>query len=182
MKDLYILSTRAPYPIRKGDQVILEAKIRILSKYFNICLITPEDADFPYENNLNFKIKFKFYKKRWFDIVIGLIYCLKEKYPIHFSIFYSREGKKIVEKIIKKNNSFLHLHLARSIILCGNKLPENLSVDFIDSMQLALNNRSSNFFLTNLFFFFESKFAVKVENFLAKKSYYDCAVSKRDAL
>ena len=182
MKDLYILSTRAPYPIRKGDQVTLDAKIRILSKYFNIFLITPKNAYFPYEHYLNCKIKFKFYKKRWVDLFLGLIYCFKKKYPLHFSLFYSKEGEKIVEKIIKKNSNFFHLHLARSIILCGNKLPENLSIDFIDSMQLALKNRTSNFFLTNLFFFFESKFAAKVENFLAKKSYYASAVSKRDAL
>ena len=69
----------------------------------------------------------------------------KKKYPIHFSIFI-QEGVKIVEKILKKNNSFFHLHLARSIIICGNKLPENLSVDFIDSMQLALKIEPQIFF------------------------------------
>ena len=62
LKDLHELLKKIDLNLTESTAIDIGANIGNhsieFSKYFNICLITPENANFPYENNLNFKIKF----------------------------------------------------------------------------------------------------------------------------
>ena len=178
---IVLFSTRAPGPVRKGDQTILDAKIRFFKKSAKLVLICPK---LNAEERLFFAESYASgcelieYRKKGADLFTGFLKCLFGNMPFHYAFFFGSDAKALLAKL--PQSTHIHFLLSRSLINFSEDLSRH-SIDFIDSGYLALKNRNSKTFLLKRLFHFESLRAQRFEERIAKKSKFSSAVSVLDA-
>ncbi len=173
---IFILLSRVPYPLEKGDKLRAYYQIRDLSEHFNIILFAF------YENqlhpNANAEISkycklFVPYKLNWFSKAIGLIYALFSGLPFQTGFFYSRRAKKAINKLLNSEKpNLVYVQLVRVANYLEN-YPITKVLDLQDALSENMLRRANNEkYFKNFFFRIEYNRIKKYEASLVDK--YDC--------
>lgn len=180
-KKIVLFSTRCPGPIRKGDQTILDAKIRFLSNSNEVILICPRlnanEHSF-FQENYAGRCKLLEYRKYFWDLCWGFFRCFRHKIPFHHALFFSSKAQNLLAKL--EQPVHIHFILSRSVINYSGDLSKH-SIDFIDSGYLALRNRVSRGVFLKSLLSFDSERARRFESNLALNCQFSSAVSAKDA-
>lgn len=144
MKILYITS-RFPYPLLKGDQVVAYHRIKDLSKKHNIILLSFYERD---EDLKGIKYMEQYCSSiytvklpKWQSLMNVGLNALFSNLPLQVLYYRSPMFKRCLKKIIAEQKiDLIHSYLIRnSEYLKDIQLPK--IIDLIDSMQLNLGRR-----------------------------------------
>ena len=178
---IVIFSTRAPGPIRKGDQTILDAKIRFFERANKLLLICPKLDRIErlyFEQNYSSNCSLLEYERSASDVVKGLFRCLWFKMPFHYASFYSSEARIFLKRTSIAHS--VHFMLARSLINYTGPFNQH-SIDFVDSGYLALKKRHVKGFILKLMLYVDSIRSKKFECRVSGWFKFASAVSAKDA-
>ena len=155
MKKILMLSTRYPFPVRKGDQVVLNNRLSILQKKYHIDLVTfINNSKYHFDDEKKFKnVTFHKIKFSYLEALKNILINFFQYKPFQIVIYNQSALKNYIEKLISKNNySKIHYILIRSSYFVSNKEIPNI-LDAVDSMQLNLKELVSkiSFFKKKLY-------------------------------
>jgi polysaccharide biosynthesis protein PslH len=145
MKKILMLSTRYPFPVRKGDQVVLNNRLSILQKKYHIDLVTfINNSDYHIDEEKKFKnVTFHKIKFSYLEALKNAIINFFQYKPFQIVIYNQSALKKYIENLISENSySKIHYILIRSSYFASNKEIPNV-LDAVDSMQLNLKELAS---------------------------------------
>lgn len=183
-ESIFILLSRVPYPLEKGDKLRAYHQIRELSEHYNITLFAfCENILHPQAISEISKYCTHFipYKLCWFTKFIGLFYALFTGLPFQTAYFFSYKAKRAIKGLIKlEKPKFAYVQLVR----VANYL-ENYPIVKILDLQDALSanmlrraNRETG--IKKLFFKNEYKRILKYENALLNKYDAYTIISEND--
>ena len=170
-----MLSTRYPFPVRKGDQVVIKTRLAVLSSKFTIdfvCFGKESERAHVLEKqykNINFHVI-------PFSYTVALTKCFLNFFsdqPFQVAAFDQPKIKAYVSELLNLNHyQFVHHFLIRSMTWTQFNEKYVRIMDAIDSMQLNLTEliKKSPFFL-RLIYKIEKKRVSAFENQLHK--YFD---------
>lgn len=144
--NILFVSSRFPYPPLKGDQLIIYNRIRTLSKFHDIILITFYENE---EEKSNIKEIEKFCKKIYsihlnklesvYNIIKGLFFCST---PMQINYYSSNRFREILSQILNMHKiDIIHVFLIRMFNYYKIMQGYPLILEAIDSMQLNLHRR-----------------------------------------
>jgi len=166
---IFILLSRVPYPLEKGDKLRAYHQIRELSKKNEIilCALNPDKklnkqkafaALQPFCRSINF-IDVPFYRKAW-----NMALAFFKGLPIQTGYFYSKEASKKIKKLIdeyKPDHIYCQLLRTAEYVL-DIKIPKTL--DYQDVFSYGVKRRMErSSFLTKPFFNMEYKRLLRYE-------------------
>lgn len=180
-----MLSTRYPFPVRKGDQVVIKTRLAVLNSKFKIDFVCfGKEADRVHRlekeyNNINFHVI-------PFSYTVAITKCFINIFsdqPFQVAAFDQPKIKAYVSELLNLNHyQFIHHFLIRSMTWSQDDKKFVRIMDAIDSMQLNLTEliKKSPFFV-KLIYKEENKRVSVFENQLHK--YFDqiWTVAARDA-
>ena len=180
-----MLSTRYPFPVRKGDQAVIKTRFAVLNSKFTIdfvCLGKEANRVHKLEkeyNNINFHVI-------PFSYTVAITKCFINIFsdqPFQVAAFDQPKIKAYVSELLNLNHyQFIHHFLIRSMTWTQINKKYVRIMDAIDSMQLNLSEliKKSPFFM-KLIYKIEKKRVSIFENQLHK--YFDqiWTVAARDA-
>jgi len=166
---IFILLSRVPYPLEKGDKLRAYHQIRELSKKNEIilCALNPDKklnkqkafaALQPFCRSINF-IDVPFYRKAW-----NMALAFFKGLPIQTGYFYSKEASKKIKKLIDEYNpDHIYCQLLRTAeYVLDIKIPKTL--DYQDVFSYGVKRRMErSSFLTKPFFNMEYKRLLRYE-------------------
>lgn len=179
MNNILYITSRFPYPPVRGDQLILYNRIKILSKRYNITLLTLYENENQLKNLKNLEpfckkvICIKLTKIKSFLNI--LIYGFFTKLPLQVIYFKSGKFKRQIETLLQ-NDSFdiIHVYTLRMAEYVKN-LKKSKVLDLIDSMQLNLVRRvQSEKYLNKILFREELMRIRRYENEIIRR--YDATI------
>ena len=135
-----MLSTRYPFPVRKGDQVVLNNRLSILQKKYHIDLVTfINNSKYHFDDEKKFKnVTFHKIKFSYLEALKNILINFFQYKPFQIVIYNQSAIKNYIEKLISENNySKIHYILIRSSYFVSNKEIPNI-LDAVDSMHLNL--------------------------------------------
>jgi glycosyltransferase involved in cell wall biosynthesis len=160
MKKILMLSTRYPFPVRKGDQVVINNRLLILQKKYNIDLVTfVKNSRQHTQEEKQFKnVTFHRIKFSYLEAIKKILTNLFKNEPFQIEIYNQKNYINYVNSLISKNNySKIHYILIRSSFFKFNKRIPTL-LDAVDSMQLNLQQIiSKSSFFKKIIYLFELK-------------------------
>ncbi len=175
-ENIFILLSRVPYPLEKGDKLRAFYQIKELSEHFNITLFAF------YEKKLHpdavseiskYCKEFIPYKLNWFSHIIGLIIALFKGIPFQTGYFYSLKAKKRIIKILQSEKpQLVYVQLVRVANYLEN-YPITKVLDLQDALSENMLRRANREkYFKNFFFRLEYNRTKKYESSLIEK--YDC--------
>lgn len=175
-ENIFILLSRVPYPLEKGDKLRAFYQIKELSQQFNITLFAF------YEKNIHpdaiqeiskYCNKIFTYKLNWFSKVIGLFISLVKGIPFQTGYFYSRKAKKKIHEILLlEKPQIVYVQLIR-VANYLEDYPIMKVLDLQDALSENMLRRANRErFLKYFFFRIEYLRIKKYETSIIEK--YDC--------
>lgn len=175
-ENIFILLSRVPYPLEKGDKLRAFYQIKELSEQFNITLFAF------YEKNIHpdaiqeiskYCNKIFTYKLNWFSKVIGLFISLVKGIPFQTGYFYSRKAKKKIHEILLlEKPQIVYVQLIR-VANYLEDYPIMKVLDLQDALSENMLRRANRErFLKYFFFRIEYLRIKKYETSIIEK--YDC--------
>lgn len=145
MKILFI-SARYPYPPLKGDQVVVYNRLKTLSKFHNIVLLTfyENDAELSTLNELKKFCSQIYVVKRnkiasYWNMLKGLMFG---ELPLQVNYYYSEAFKKCLKIILETESiEIVHIFLIRLMEYRNEIKGIPVFLEAIDSMQLNIERR-----------------------------------------
>ncbi|MCD6112159.1 MAG: glycosyltransferase [Bacteroidales bacterium] len=165
---IFVLLSRVPYPIEKGDKLRAYHQIKYLAKKNEIilCALCDNKLD---KNAVKELSKFcksvTIIKLPKFKIFLNIIKSIFNGNPFQVGYFYNRKAKKIIDKIIlEENPDHIFCQLLRIAEYVKNyNIPKTL--DYQDVFSKGVERRIKNAaFLLKPFFKSEYKRLLKAEN------------------
>lgn len=156
-KNLFILLSRIPYPLEKGDKLRAYHQIKYLSKYYNIILCSFYFSS--KENKIAQNELKKYCKKTYFIKIpillkfLGIIQVLFSNLPLQTGLFYNLITNLKLKKIINSNKiDVVYCQMLRTAPYL-NKINKPKVIDFQDALSLAIFRRikTKNIFLKLIF-------------------------------
>lgn len=169
-KKLFVISSRVPYPLDKGDKLRLYHQLRFLADHYEICLCSLDDSG---EGNKHLdelkKIvpnthiislnKFMIY----FNLFIGMFG--RRPYQVYY--FFQRKAQQRVDKIIKEfqpDHIYCQLLRAAEYIKGYHDIPK--TIDYQDAFSKGIERRIEKAKLYKGIFRSEHKRLLKYENLI----------------
>lgn len=183
-KELLFISARFPYPLHKGDQLVLFNNIRLMSEYYSITLITMYDEDNELENldKLHlFCIEIITIKRNRFETYFNLLISPLKLEPLQVAYYKSKKFKSELDALLsRKHFDIVHVYMLRMAHYV-NKVVSLKIISFVDSMALNMQRRVENESgLKKIIFKYESMLVKNYEKKMAKKFDRGIVVSNID--
>lgn len=142
---LVILTSRFPYPLEKGDKLRIYHQIRVLSRRYEITLISlaeqpPKDAELAHLRQFCAAIHvFRLSKLR---IAFNLISGWLQGLPLQVSYFYHPGIRKKIARLIQQEKpDHLYCQLIRMAPYVSD-LPLPKTLDFMDTFSIGMQRRA----------------------------------------
>lgn len=146
-KEILFISARFPYPLHKGDQLVLFNNIRLVSKDYSITLLTMYDEDSELENLDKLKLYCKeiiSVKRSKTETYFNLLLSPLMLEPLQVAYYKSSGFKTELNKLLS-NKSFDIIHVYMLRIAHYVKDLRNYKVlSLVDSMALNMSRRVQN--------------------------------------
>lgn len=185
-KNLFVLLSRIPYPLEKGDKLRAYHQLKILSKTYNLFIFALYEGEYTAESEAKVSelcVDYKFFKLTLWNRFWGMLYAIFSGLPFQTAYFFSFKAKKMILQSIQKFKPYVaYVQLIRvANYLEDIQMPKIL--DFQDALSTNMFRRSKRekVFL-RAFFKFESKLIKKYELRLLSKFNHCTIISELDRI
>lgn len=142
---LFIISSRFPYPLEKGDKLRLYHQIRVLSLYFDITLISLSDqsvSNADQDELLKYCKAIKiFHRRKWSIYMNGMLGFIRGL-PAQLSYFFHPAIKKQIHQLIlEEQPGHIYCQLIRVAEYIKDQ-PGLKTIDYMDCFSLSSYKRS----------------------------------------
>lgn len=137
MKKVLFLTSRLPYPPIGGDRLKNYWMLNILSKYFNVHLVSITDKNVPkdfYDWVNHLGISYKIFKKSKIDSYINALRFITKSLPIQVNYYFYKEIKSYVDSIYAEFDLLISTLIRTSEYIIDKDKPKIL--DMTDSIAL----------------------------------------------
>lgn len=142
---VFVLLSRFPYPLEKGDKLRIYHQIKELSKYHEIVLCALSDEPVSKESyrvltQYCSRIEvIRIYKLNiYFNLILKLFFSKKS---IQVSYFYNKRAQKIIDLLIKETNpNHIYCQLIR-VTEYVKKSPIPKTLDYMDALARGMERR-----------------------------------------
>lgn len=183
--NILFMSPRFPYPTLKGDQLIVYQRIKELSEFFDITLLTfyEDKKDLDEIDHLKqfcseiVTVRLSRYQTIK-NVVTGLF---SSNLPLQVSYFQSKKYQQELDRIIRRKKiDLIHTYTLRlSEYTKGRKIP--VVYELIDSMQLNIENMVREERLPKKWIYkIEQKRMAEYEDLLCKNEQFVSVVAEKD--
>ena len=147
LQRLWIVTSRFPYPIEKGDKLRLYFQLKELSKYYDITLFTlcenyPKEQHVEVLNQYCSEIIFEkihFLSRLWQTFI-----SFTRKFPLQVGYFRNDKLQKIIhQKCIESPPDVIYCHLIRMAEYVRH-LPIPKVIDYMDAFSLGMFRAAEN--------------------------------------
>lgn len=183
-KNLFVLLSRVPYPLEKGDKLRAYHQLKILAKTYNLFIFALYEEDYTAEAEAKVSelcVDYRFFKLTLWNRFWGMLCAILSGLPFQTAYFFSFKAKK---EILQSINDFKADVAYVQLIRVANYL-ENIQMPKILDLQDALStnmlrrSKREQWFLS-AFFKFESKLIKKYELRLLSKFNHCTIISELD--
>tara|TARA_B110000971_G_C20036904_1_gene514865 strand:- start:4389 stop:5555 length:1167 start_codon:yes stop_codon:yes gene_type:complete len=146
---LFIITSRIPYPLDKGDKLRIYHQMKTLAKVNDLYLCA---IQLPFSNKTSaakteletFCKEVHFIKLSLLEVCLSLISALFSKLPFQTALFTSKNGKKQVVKLLKDiKPSHIYCQLSRAAeYVRGSEVSKTL--DYMDVFSKGFERRTQN--------------------------------------
>jgi polysaccharide biosynthesis protein PslH len=150
---IFVILSRVPYPLEKGDKLRAFNQIKELSKNNQIYLFALNDID-SNEQAIRELLKYckeiTVFKLTKLTIVLNLIRTLFDGKPFQVGYFYSRKAQKVIDTLIKKYQpDHIYCQLIRTAEYAKPYTTIPRTLDFMDVFSKGMERRrsTSSFYL-----------------------------------
>ena len=143
---LFVLLSRVPYPLGKGDKLRAYEQLKILNQEYQIhlcCLHGKSSVSDEIANELS-KIctDYSIIKLTWFNRVTSILKGLLSKKPIQVSYFYQKRAfKKVQEQIRQFNPEHIYCQLIRTTEYVKANFEVTKTLDYMDALSTGMIRR-----------------------------------------
>lgn len=183
-KKLFIISSRVPYPLDKGDKLRLYHQLRYLSLHFELCLCSLDDtgsgADYLNELKKVVPNSHIIQLKKW-QIYVNLFFGMFGRRPYQVYYFFQRNAKKQVDQIIKEykpDHIYCQLIRAAEYVKGYHEIPK--TIDYQDAFSKGMERRIDKAKWLKGIFRSEHKRLLKYENLTFDYFDYHTIISEED--
>jgi len=146
-KKILFVSARFPYPLHKGDQLVLFNNIKLVSREYSITLITMYDE----KGELNNLDKIQLYceeiitvKRKKIESYFNMFLSIFRQEPLQVAYYRNNLFKKTLNKLLKTNSyDLVHVYMLR-IAHYAENISNNKVISLVDSMYLNMSRRVEN--------------------------------------
>lgn len=183
-KKLFVISSRVPYPLDKGDKLRLYHQLCHLKDHFEICLCSLNDTNIDEKAANELKaitddlhiIKLSKWKI-YFNSLLGLL----GRKPIQVHYFYQSKVHRRVKKIIDDYKpDFIYCQLIRTAEYVKDFHDINKTIDYQDAFSKGVERRIENEKLLKSFYRSEHKRLLKYENVIYDYFEHHTIISEED--
>lgn len=144
--NLFLICPRFPYPVLKGDQVIVYNRLKYLSEFHEITLLAFTDKDIKredYDHIKTFCADVYLVKKSQYTSYISMFFGLfKNCLPIQVNYYESTSFREKIQWILNsKQYDMVHIFLLRLMPYANIIKNVPIVLEAIDSMQLNIERR-----------------------------------------
>jgi polysaccharide biosynthesis protein PslH len=143
-KSILFISARFPYPLDKGDRLVLFNNIKLASKEFNVTLFTMYDENDELINLDKLKkycVNIVTIKRSKIETYFNLILSLLTLKPLQVAYYESKKfQKRLDELLLEQQFDILHVYMLRMAHYIEN-LDYFKILSLIDSMSLNISRR-----------------------------------------
>ena len=183
---LFVLTSRIPYPLEKGDKLRIFNQLKGLSKTHTIflCSIQWPETIIPVETKnilLEFCDEIHFVKLSYTKIFFSLIKAIFNREPFQSALFYDINVQKKINKLILNiKPDHIYCQLTRvAKYLVEHDIPKTL--DYMDAFSKGMEriaNKSS--LISRWFYYWESNKQKKYESIMMNEFDHHTIISKED--
>jgi glycosyltransferase involved in cell wall biosynthesis len=165
---IFVLLSRIPFPLEKGDKLRAYNQLKVLSEKFSISLfaLTEEKIHIDAQKELlSFCDEFNYVKINPLRKYFSIFKAFFTKLPFQVAYYYSPKIKKEIDRTLKSSKADLaYVQLVRM-----SKYVENIDIikliDFQDALSVNMSRRAEKeTFLKKMFFNIESRRMEKYED------------------
>jgi len=182
---IFVIASRIPYPLEKGDKLRIYHQVKELSKNHDILLCCLYDGAIPQNAKAELEkicSRVEFIKLSPIKILINLFFTLFSNLPFQVSYFYQKKAQKKVDKLIsdfKPDHLYAQLIRTSEYIKSKHHIPKTL--DYMDSFSKGMERRVKN--ASKLFQFVyesEAKRLLRYENLIYDYFEHHTIISEQD--
>lgn len=144
---IFVILSRVPYPLEKGDKLRAFNQIKELSKHNEVFLFALNDIELDKDALTELKkycSEVTIHKLTKFTIVLNLIRTLFDGKPFQVGYFYSRKARKKIAALIKKNQpEHIYCQLIRTAEYAKPFPQIPCTLDFMDVFSKGMERRKS---------------------------------------
>lgn len=174
-KSLLMLSTEFPFPIHRGDQLIVFNYMTFLKERYNITLITFGKDNISQDNIQVVSEQCErliIIRRSKIESVLNLLFCLFKQTPLQVAFFKSRRYQKEVDKLLNSDEIDYVLPFTIRVAPYVLKFKKVKTLFLIDSMYLNIYRRALNeSFFKRIVFLYEARLVKRFEKNILK--YFD---------
>jgi sugar transferase (PEP-CTERM/EpsH1 system associated) len=183
-KKLFVISSRVPYPLDKGDKLRLYHQLRFLADHYDICLCSLDDANTSDAHINELKkvvpnthvIQLKKWKIYW-SMFLGMFG--RRPYQVYY--FFQRSAQKQVDAILRDfqpDHIYCQLLRAAEYVKGYHEIPK--TIDFQDAFSKGIERRIDKASWLKSIFRSEHKRLLKYENLIVDYFDFHTIISEED--
>lgn len=183
-KKLFVISSRIPFPLDKGDKLRLYHQLRFLSEQFEICLCSIDekgDGNQHLEELKKIVQNFHVIPLGKWNKYINTFLGLFGRKPLQVYYFYQRRAKKQVDNIL---SDFAPDHIYCQLVRAAEYVKDHhqikKTIDFQDAFSKGVERRIQHQTWKKFFFKMEHKRLLKYENLIFDYFDFHTIISEED--
>ena len=168
---IFVIASRIPYPLEKGDKLRIYNQVKELSKNHEILLCCLHDGKIHPKAIKELEAicaQVEFVKLNRIKILINLFFNIFSSKPFQVSYFYQNRAQRKIDKIIsdfKPDHIYAQLIRTSEYVKLKHHIPKTL--DYMDSFSKGMQRRVQNApFLFKAVFESEAKRLLRYENLI----------------
>ncbi|MEI6487445.1 MAG: glycosyltransferase [Bacteroidota bacterium] len=182
---LFVILSRVPYPLEKGDKLRAFNQIKQLSKKHQIVLFALNDSKLDERAMAELKkycVSITIVRFSKFTIFLNLIRTLFSSKPFQVGYFYFSKAQQKVDELIKKHQpDHIYCQLIRTSEYVKNYSNIPKTLDYMDVFSKGIERRkSTNSFYMKPFFAFEYRRLLKYESYIFDFFNHKTIISEQD--
>lgn len=182
---IFVIASRIPYPLEKGDKLRIYHQIKELSKKHEVLLCCL------HENKVSDEARTELQKiceelvfiplNRW-KIPFNLLFTIFTSKPFQVSYFYQKNAQRKIDKLIKEfKPDYIYAQLIRTSEYVKHYYSISKTIDYMDSFSKGMERRAENSsFFPSLVFESEAKRLLRYENLIYEYFDHHTIISVQD--
>jgi len=98
---IHIVSSRAPLPAKKGDQIVLSKRLEAIRDRHDVTvyIISASDEEIERATVAFPNLKFVRLVRNFSDFLSGFLYSIIHGFPLHYAIFWNRSMNQVIQRL-----------------------------------------------------------------------------------
>lgn len=168
---LFVIASRIPYPLEKGDKLRIYHQVKELSKNNEVLLCCLHESSIPKEAKSELqKIckQVEFVRLSKWKIPFNMLLAFFTSKPFQVAYFYQKKAQRKIDKLIHSfKPDFIYSQLIRTSEYVKHFYAIPKTIDYMDSFSKGMERRAENArFIPRMIFDSEAKRLLRYENLI----------------